>query len=69
MWETQIFYKTHHSAGFAYRLTTRGCDPRNFCYKFPTEQKLQGKSHEDKETLLSGRKVINKIFFLWLWIW
>jgi hypothetical protein len=62
MWETEIFYKTHPSAGFDYRLSTRGYDPRNFCYKFLTEQKLQGKSHEEKEILLSERKVINRIF-------
>jgi hypothetical protein len=63
MWETQIFYQAHPSAGSEYRLSTRGYDSRNYCYKFLTEHKLQGKSHEDEEILLPERKVINKIFF------
>jgi hypothetical protein len=63
MWETQIFYKTHPSTAFDHRLSARGYDCWNFCYKFLTEQKLQEKSHEDEEILLSDRKVINNIFF------
>jgi hypothetical protein len=48
MWDSQIMYMTHPSASFDYRLSTRGYDFRNFWYKFLTEQKSQGKSHEDK---------------------